>query len=260
MFKVTLIAHTPEPEKVVAAAAKLCYSSAHIDDLLAGLTPQKSQEFVERLAKMGHESPTEHVSFTFAIEGVSRSLLAQITRHRIASYSVQSQRYVRLDQFEYVTPPEVKGDPEALAAFETAMQEENEHYKRIAALLKEGHTRRLMGEGLDEKTAVRQAEKLAIEDARFVLPNACDTKMIVTMNARSLHNFFRHRCCNRAQWEIRALAKEMLRLVYPIAPALFAAAGPACAKGACPEGEKSCGRMKEMRAEYEAVKKEALDR
>jgi len=105
MLKVNLLAYTPEPEKVVAAAAKLCYSGAQIDELLAGLTPEKSREFVERLAKMGHESPTEHVSFTFAIEGVSRSLLAQITRHRIASYSVQSQRYVRLDGFEYVTPP-----------------------------------------------------------------------------------------------------------------------------------------------------------
>lgn len=258
MFQVRLLAYTPEPEKVVAAAAKLCYSSAHIDDLLAGLTPEKSREFVERLAKLGHESPTEHVSFTFALEGVSRSLLAQITRHRIASYSVQSQRYVRLEQFEYVTPPEVKADPDALAAFEQAMQEENEHYKRIAALLKEGHTRRLMRqEGLDEAAAAKKAEKLAIEDARFVLPNACETKMVVTMNARSLHNFFRHRCCSRAQWEIRALADEMLRLVYPVAPALFAAAGPSCVKGACPEGAMSCGRAAEMRQKYEALKKEA---
>ena len=258
MFKVTLIAHTPEPEKVVAAAAKLCYSSAHIGDLLAGLTPEKSREFVERLAKMGHESPTEHVSFTFAIEGVSRSLLAQITRHRIASYSVQSQRYVRLDQFDYVVPPEVEADPAAAAAFGEAMRQENENYKRIAALLKEGHTRRLMREeGLAEAAAAKKAEKLAIEDARFVLPNACETKMIVTMNARSLHNFFRHRCCSRAQWEIRALADEMLRLVYPVAPALFAAAGPSCVKGACPEGAMSCGKAAEMREKYEALKKEA---
>ena len=131
MLKVSLIAHTPEPEKVVAAAAKLCYSNAHIDDLLDGLTPEKSADFVRMLARMGHESPTEHASFTFAIEGVSRSLLAQITRHRIASFSVQSQRYVRLDQFEYVTPPAVEEDPEGLAAFEQAMAEEAEHYRRM---------------------------------------------------------------------------------------------------------------------------------
>ncbi len=259
MLNVSLIAYTPEPEKVVAAAAKLCYSNAHIGDLLAGLTPEKSREFVQRLAKMGHESPTEHVSFTFAIEGVSRSLLAQITRHRIASYSVQSQRYVRLDQFDYVTPPEVQNDPEALEAFQQAMAEENENYKRIAAILKEGHIRRLMAQGMDEAAAAKKAEKLAIEDARFVLPNACDTKMVVTMNARSLQNFFRHRCCNRAQWEIRELADQMLRLVYPIAPALFAMSGPGCVKGGCPEGTMSCGEMAAMRDKYAQLKKEALD-
>ena len=176
MLNVSLIAYTPEPEKVVAAAAKLCYSNARIDDLLAGLTPEKSREFVERLAKLGHESPTEHVSFTFAIEGVSRSLLAQITRHRIASYSVQSQRYVRLDQFEYVTPPEIEADPAARGGIQTAMAQENENYKRIAALLKDGHIRRLTAQGMSEAEAAKKAEKMAIEDARFVLPNACDTR------------------------------------------------------------------------------------
>ena len=248
MLKVSLIAHTPEPEKVVAAAAKLCYSNAHIDDLLDGLTPEKSADFVRMLARMGHESPTEHASFTFAIEGVSRSLLAQITRHRIASFSVQSQRYVRLDQFEYVTPPAVEEDPEGLAAFEQAMAEEAEHYRRIAAVLKEGHIRQLVAQGMDEEKAAKKAEKMAIEDARFVLPNACTTKMIVTMNARSLQNFFHHRCCNRAQWEIRELAEQMFKLVYEVAPALFATAGPSCVAGPCPEGKMSCGRADEVRA------------
>ena len=260
MLKVSLIAYTPEPEKVVAAAAKLCYSNARIDDLLAGLTPEKSREFVERLAKLGHESPTGLVGFTFAIEGVSRSLLAQIARHRIASYSVQSQRYVRLDQFEYVTPPEIEADPAALEEFQTAMAQENENYKHIAALLKDGHIRRLTAQGMSEAEAAKKAEKMAIEDARFVLPNACDTKMVVTMNARSLQNFFRHRCCNRAQWEIRALADEMLRLVYPIAPSLFQMSGPGCVKGACPEGAMSCGETLAMREKYAALKKEALER
>ena len=116
-MKVQLIAHTPNPEKVVAAAAKLCYSNAQIDTLLDGLTEEKSKEFVTMLSSLGHESPTEHVSFTFAIEGVSRALLAQITRHRIASYSVQSQRYVNLKQFEFVTPPEVAADEETLEKF-----------------------------------------------------------------------------------------------------------------------------------------------
>ena len=257
MLKVTLIAHTPNPEQVVAAAAKLCYSNAQIDDLLAGLTPEKSRDFVRMLAQMGHESPTEHASFTFAIEGVSRSLLAQITRHRLASYSVQSQRYVRLDSFEYVTPPEVAGDAQAEEAFAQAMQQESEHYRRIAAVLKDGHIRRLTAQGLSEAEAAKKAEKMAIEDARFVLPNACTTKMIVTMNARSLYNFFAHRCCSRAQWEIRGLARQMLALVSAVAPALFENAGPACVCGPCPEGKMSCGRAAEMRREYGQLKKEA---
>lgn len=256
-MKVRLIAHTPQPEKVVAAAAKLCYAHAGVDDLLDGLDEAKSREFVNRLAALGHESPTEHASFTFAIEGVSRSLLAQITRHRIASYSVQSQRYVRLDDFAYVTPPEIEGDEQASAAFHEAMRAEAENYENIAALLKDGHVRRLMQQGKDEKTATKLAEKMAIEDARFVLPNACETKMIVTMNARSLNGFFRQRCCNRAQWEIRELAQQMLRLVLPVAPSLFAHSGPPCVKnGVCSEGAMTCGKAQQVRAEYAAIAEE----
>ena len=213
MLNVELVAYTPMPQKVIAAAAKMCYSPADAGTILEGLTEEKTERFLEMLTQIGHESPIEHANFTFAIEGVSRSLLAQITRHRIASYSVQSQRYVRLDEFEYVTPPQIAADPEALDAFRQAMDQQGEEYRRIAALLKDGHIRRLMQRGMSEQEAARKAEKLAIEDARFVLPNACDTKMIVTMNARSLHNFFKHRCCARAQWEIRTLAEEMLRLV-----------------------------------------------
>ncbi|MBQ2412947.1 MAG: FAD-dependent thymidylate synthase, partial [Anaerotignum sp.] len=203
MMKVKLIAHTPNPEKVVAAAAKLCYSNAQIDTLLDGLTEEKSKEFVEMLASLGHESPTEHASFTFAIEGVSRSLLAQITRHRIGSYSVQSQRYVNLKEPDFVTPPEIMDDPESLAQFNDSMAMAAENYQKVTQLLKEAHKEKFIAQGMDEKTANRTAEKKALEDARFILPNACTTKMIVTMNTRSLNNFFRHRCCTRAQWEIR---------------------------------------------------------
>ena len=233
MMTVRLIAHTPEPEKVVAAAAKLCYSDAHITDLLDGLDEEKTARFLTMLSDLGHASPIEHASFTFGIEGVSRTLLAQITRHRIASFSVQSQRYVRLDDFRYVIPPEIEAIPE-----------------------EDGHTARLMAEGMPEKQARAKASKQANEDARFVLPNACETKMVVTMNARSLQNFFHLRCCSRAQWEIRALAEEMLRLVYPVAPHLFAKAGPACVSGPCPEGKMCCGRTAEVRARYAALKGE----
>jgi thymidylate synthase (FAD) len=253
-MKVKLIAYTPEPEKVVAAAAKLCYSNADIDTLLDGLTAEKSAEFVKMLATMGHESPTEHVSFTFAIEGVSRSLLAQITRHRIASYSVQSQRYVNLKHPEFVTPHEIENNPEAMDRFEKSMDMAADNYHKVTQILKSAHKEKFLADGMDEKEANRAAEKKAIEDARFILPNACTTKMIVTMNARSLNNFFRQRCCNRAQWEIRELAEEMFKLVYKIAPSLFAAAGPSCVSGSCPEGKMSCGRSAEMREKYEKIK------
>ena len=253
-MKVQLIAHTPEPEKVVAAAAKLCYSNAQIDTLLDGLTPEKSREFVQMLASLGHESPTEHASFTFAIEGVSRALLAQITRHRIASFSVQSQRYVNLKTPEFVTPPEIAIDADTLEEFNRSMEMAAENYQRVTQILKEAHKEKFIAQGMDEKEAGRKAEKQALEDARFILPNACTTKMIVTMNTRSLNNFFRHRCCTRAQWEIRELADEMLRLVCEVAPSLFVRSGPPCVSGPCPEGKMSCGRMLEMREKYARMK------
>jgi thymidylate synthase (FAD) len=256
MMKVTLIAHTPDPERVVAAAAKLCYSDAHIEDLLDGLTEEKTANFLNMLSDLGHASPIEHASFTFGIEGVSRTLLAQITRHRLASFSVQSQRYVRLDDFRYVVPPEIEAIPEAKAAFIDSMNEDAKRYLDLAKKLEDGHTARLMAEGMPEKTARAKAAKQANEDARFVLPNACETKMVVTMNTRSLLNFFRLRCCNRAQWEIRALAEEMLRLVYPVAPHLFRTAGPACLAGPCPEGKMCCGKTADVRAHYDALRKQ----
>lgn len=250
MAVVTLLAHTPEPEKTIAAAAKLCYSPATIETIMDGLTEEKTASFVDMLAEIGHESPIEHASFTFGIEGVSRSLLAQITRHRIASYSVQSQRYVTEKNFEYVVPPEIESIPEAKAEFLEAMEECQRHYENLTALLKEKHKKTLLEEGKTEKEADKAAQKKAIEDARFVLPNACDTKMVCTFNARSLFNFFSHRCCNRAQWEIRDVATQMLCLVREVAPHLFAHAGPPCLNGPCPEGKMSCGKPQEVRDKF----------
>ena len=254
MAKVTLLAHTPDPEKLVAAAAKLCYSASSPQTLMEGLTPEKTESFLEMLERMGHESPIEHVSFTFGIEGVSRSMLAQITRHRSASYSVQSQRYVREKDFSYVTPPQIAAIPKAQQLYRETMERIGESYDRLAELLKSEHTKMLIDEGMDEKSAARKAEKMAIEDARFVLPNACETQMVVTMNARSLLNFFRHRCCNRAQWEIREVAYQMLELVYQVAPSLFKNAGAPCVRGNCPEGKMSCGHPDQVRA-YDAMRK-----
>jgi len=190
------------------------------------------------------------VSFTFGIEGVSRSLLAQITRHRIASYSVKSQRYVKEGQFEFITPPAIAENPEAHKLYIESMEQAQATYNQLADILSEKYIVENLEAGMAEKQAKNQAEKKAIEDARFVLPNACETKMIVTMNARSLMNFFHHRCCSRAQWEIRALADEMLRLVKEVAPTLFSLAGPSCVAGPCPEGKMTCGKAAEMRKKY----------
>lgn len=221
-LKVTLLAHTPDADKLVAAAAKLCYSAADVDTLMDGLTADKVEAMCQKLADLGHESPIEHASYTFAVEGVSRALLAQLTRHRIASYSVQSQRYVDKAEFDYVIPPSIAANPETAEMFERCMDMLDAYYSYFTAA------------------------GIPSEDARFVLPNACDTRIIFTMNARSLHNFFRLRCCNRAQWEIRAMADEMLRLCREVSPVLFKSAGPSCAvSGKCSEGAMCCGEPRE---------------
>lgn len=241
MLKVMLISHSPNPEKVVAAAAKMCYSNSGAANILDKLDDKKTAEFLEHLTALGHESPLEHISFTFAVEGVSRALLAQLTRHRIASYSVKSQRYVEEAGYTYITPPEILKDPEAKKLYDDTMADIGKAYEALTEVLFQKH-----------KTTMNEkaAKKKAIEDARFVLPNACETKLIMTMNARSLLNFFRLRCCNRAQWEIQALADEMLFQVKKIAPVIFRFAGPACVSGACPEGGMSCGKRAEMKEKY----------
>ncbi len=247
MLKVFLVAHTPDPEKLIAASARMCYSAADAETILDRLDAEKTASFIDMLVEIGHESPVEHASFTFAIEGVSRSLLAQITRHRLASYSVQSQRYVKENNFSFVTPPEIEENEEAKKIYLRSMQDAADSYNKLADILFEKHFAALCAKGESEKSARSKAEKMAIEDARYVLPNACETKMMVTMNTRSLYNFFRHRCCYRAQWEIRDLAWQMLKLCKEVAPQLFSKAGPPCLYGSCTEGRMSCGRTEEVR-------------
>ena len=237
MQKIILISHTPNPEQVVAAAAKMCYSNSGAENILEKLDSEKTTKFLEHLISLGHESPLEHITFTFAIEGVSRALLAQLTRHRMASYSVKSQRYVEEAGFTYIIPPEIEKNERALALYLKTMDDLDEVYNQLTDILKNEHAKTM-----DEK----QALKTAIEDARFVLPNACETKLIMTFNARSLHNFFSERCCMRAQWEIRDLANQMLFILKDIAPVIFKNAGPKCVRGGCPEGSMSCGKKKEM--------------
>ncbi len=233
-MKVALIRHTLSPEEVVALGARLCYSKARVDDLLEKVSQKDQTDFVHKIMGMGHDSVLEHASFTFGIEGVSRTLLAQITRHRLASFSVQSQRYVSYEKgFGYIVPPKIEAlGEEAVAEFERQMDTMHQWYTQWQEKLG-------TGEGGNE-------------DARFVLPGACETRMMVTMNVRELRHFFSLRMCSRAQWEIRALATEMHRLCMEVAPALFENAGPGCLRGACPEGEKTCGKMLQIRQERKA--------
>ena len=267
MLKVKIIAHTPESDKVVAQAGKLCYSAVGVNEITQKLTEEEIARYVNMLASIGHESPLEHVSFTFAIEGISRACTHQIVRHRIASYSQQSQRYVKLEQFEYIIPPAIEKNPEAKRIFIETMERDQKAYDELVDLLLEDilidkHAadygsciREILKENPDavpdtskvldlyaEKFIenYRKAEKQAIEDARYVFPNACETKIVITMNARSLLHFFNVRCCNRAQWEIREMATEMLKECKKIAPALFKKAGPDCVYGKCGEGKMSC--------------------
>ena len=223
MIKVKLLDYTPEPERVVAMAARLCYSAAGAEELAERLSEEKVREMVRKMVKIGHGSTLEHASFTFGIEGVSRVLTHQLVRHRIASYDQQSQRYVAAHGFQYITPSTIAERPEAKAKYEALMETIRGVY--------------------DELTEMGVPK----EDARYVLANATETKILVTMNARSLMHFFNLRCCNRAQWEIREMAWQMLAECRKAAPALFRDAGPACLRGACPEGKACCGRADEVK-------------
>ena len=285
MLKVEILSHTPRPEKVISMAGKLCYSQVGIEDLKENLTPMKCDKFIEKLMSMGHESPLEHVTFTFGIEGISRACSHQIVRHRIASYSQQSQRYVKLDQFEYIIPPAIAEDEYySKYIFETHMKESQKVYdelvERLIAikLISEEYCEEVENVKCDLETEgiyiiknnkltsnethvtiflnkffktnhklYSKVEKQAIEDARYVFPNACETKIIVTMNIRTLYHFFEERCCERAQWEIRELATEMLRQCKKVSPILFEDCGPKCVKGKCTEGNMSCGLSKEKK-------------
>lgn len=239
-MNVKLLAHTPNPEAVIASAARLCYSSATIDDLMKKAEDKdRTREYIDMLMSLGHESPIEHVSFTFGIEGISRACSLQLVRHRIASYSQKSQRYVNETQFEYVTPEAIASNPVIKGVYDETMQLLQNRYDSIRVVL----IQKYIKNGMD----VKAAEKKANEDARMILPNACCTSIIVTMNIRSLFNFFKHRCCNRAQWEIRAVANEMFRQCMSVAPNIFKYAGPDCiTKGKCSEGKMTCGQKPNM--------------
>ena len=234
-LNIILLRYTPNPEEIVAQAAKLCYSPASIDELKKQVESKDQASFIEKLTDMRHLSPIEHVTVTFGIEGISRACSHQLVRHRLASYSQQSQRYVgqhskKSGGFDFIVPPSIEKIGRKQWFIEKMETIQKWYDELVDVFGKEG-------EG-------------TYEDARFLLPNATETKIILTMNARELLHFFRVRCCNRAQWEIRAMATEMLRLVKKVSPHIFKDAGPGCVDNKCPEGKMTCGKMDEVRGKF----------
>jgi len=219
-MKVRLINYTKDPEKIIAQSARLCYSALGIEELRGKLSNESIIKLVKKIMKLGHYSVLEHATFTFAIEGISRVTSHQLVRHRLASFSQQSQRYVKIDKegFPYIIPKSIEKNEKLAKIFIDAAKELDEIYQLL----------------LDHN--------IKAEDARYILPQAVTTKMIVSANARELLHIFKLRCCNRAQWEIRKLAMNMLKEVKSIAPTVFENAGPPCVLGPCPEEELSCGK------------------
>ena len=228
-MKVKLIRFTADPEILCGAAALTSTKSGSPSEIFEKMDLEKARQIIKRVTGYGHASVIEHASFTFSIEGVSRAMTHQLVRHRIASYTQQSQRYVTYDTLEkYVTPPSIEENSEAKRIFNSALKKISETYHKLLEM------------GIPK------------EDARFILPNAAKTNIIVTMNARELRHFFNLRCCRRSQWEIRQVAIEMLKQAKNAAPSLFENAGPSCVElGYCPEG-----KMKPPECNVEEIKKQ----
>ncbi len=225
MVFVSLLSHTPDPQRVIGAAARLCYAPVGAAELAEKLSDDEIERLLKLILRSGHLSVCEHASFTFAIEGISRACSHQLVRHRLASYSQQSQRYVKLKKPLIITPPAVAAEPELAARFEAATEAAYADYQGMLA------------------------DGMEAEDARYLLPQAVETKIVVTMNARELLHFFTLRTCERAQWEIRAMAERMVVLVLPLAPIIFGKTGPACIRGRCSEGKFYCGKPRRLTPE-----------
>ncbi|MGB9675726.1 MAG: FAD-dependent thymidylate synthase [Candidatus Bathyarchaeales archaeon] len=228
-MKVKLLRYTMDAELLCGAAALTSTRSGSPSEIFEKMDLETAKRIIGRVTGYGHMSVIEHASFTFSIEGVSRAMTHQLVRHRIASYTQQSQRYVAYDTLEkFVTPPNIAKNDEAKKVFDDALEKISEAYRKLLDI------------GIPK------------EDARFILPNAAKTNIIVTMNARELRHFFNLRCCNRAQWEIREVAIEMLKQAKKATPALFENAGPTCVElGYCPEG-----KMKPPECNVEEIKKQ----
>lgn len=228
MSEVVLITHTPDPERAIAMAARCCYSPHGPAELYEDMTQEEVDRILNTIISQGHSSALEHATFTFGIDGMSRAATHQLVRHRMASYNQQSQRYVdERKVFSYVTPPSIEDNNKLLSDFPAPTDVETLFRFTMEDCF--AAYQRLLDAGIPK------------EDARYVLPNACCSNIVVTMNVRELLHFFNLRLCNRAQWEIRETAEKMLVICRDIAPKLFKYAGPDCVYGSCNEGRMSCG-------------------
>lgn len=265
-LNVVVLSYTPDFEQNIVRGARLCYSSADIEELRDKVTPENAEHFLNMILEIGHGSILEHSSITFGIEGVSRSLTHQLVRHRVGcSYSQKSQRYVSEGQFEYIIPGPIKDSKKATEKFIHTMEEIQESYNEIAKELLADLVREKLGKEnmaelnneeiiekckLEDSKLYKELSKKAIENARYVLPNACETKIQVTMNVRALFNFFKERLCDRAQEEIRDMAFEMWKECMKISPTIFKYAVPACVHGKCKEGKMTCGKVPYYKKKY----------
>lgn len=285
-LKVVVLSHTPEFEQNIVRGARLCYSSADIEALRDKVTPEDAEKFLNMILEIEHGSVLEHSSITFGIEGVSRALTHQLVRHRLASYSQKSQRYVKEGQFSYVVPKPIQNNPNARQSYIEHMERTQRVYDNITTELlyemvsdhfyqlseeKANEFNKLIFKAQEEKNSIlspqeicdlfkefdkrtySKFEKIAIENARYVLPNACETKIQMTVNVRTLFNFFKERLCDRAQEEIRDLAFEMWKACMEISPTIFKHAVPTCVNGKCKEGKMSCGKMLYYKEKHGAV-------
>lgn len=218
-MKVKLLYHTPDPEHAIAVAGRICYSKVGASEVNENMSGELEDKLLNIFLDSGHSSTLEHASFTFAVEGISRSATHQLVRHRLASYNQQSQRYVNFDDgFDFTTPKSISDNEEATKIYNECIEKIAESYTKLREL------------------------DITPEDARYLLPNACHSNIVITMNARELLHFFSLRTCRRAQDEIQELAWLMLKEIRKVAPRVFAAAGPDCVRGDCSEGSMTCGK------------------
>lgn len=224
---VELLSYTPDPANLIGLAGRMCYSDAGIEGIKEKINREEQNGFIEKIIKLGSKSILDHINFTFAVEGISKRLSRQLATYKLTSLSQKPEKYIKADNgFKYIIPESLANKPEKLTLFTELMQDISDLFVK------------LVKKGVSE------------EDACYILPDACETKLILTMSAGELIPFFEVNCCNNAPWEIKSLADLMIQECIKTVPAIFKFTGPGCLFGPCPEGDETCGDEEEMRRKY----------